>query len=623
MLTYLRLELKRIMRNRRFVLFTFAMPVTIYLLFTHVSGSDGRIGGTDGYAYLMVSMATYSAITGAMSAAGPRLAQERASGWVRQLRTTPLPARDYLATKVLTAMAVALPSVLLLAAMGLLANHVRLPAGHWLTLIVLLWVGTLPFAALGILLAYLLAKESVQGATVLLLMALALLGGLWTPLPILPHTVQMIGHALPTYQLGELGWRTLAGRSPDPRGVAILAAYTLAFAALAAWRYRLGGHPPRRNPRLWASIWLLYLLFPIVGMFGQQPSAARLAGQIALLVLFFAGWAYALTSWPFHRSSPQGWVGLGAVVAAAAGLTVGYGPGWDLIWIYVNVVVLWVLPWRWAVRGILVVVATAVGVSLWQGLGAGDVFFNGFQTALTGIAVYAFVRVSALNNELREAHEELARMAVAEERLRFARDLHDLLGHSLSVVVLKSRLAGRLLEADPARAAAEVRDIEQVASRSLAEVREAVSGYRRVELAAELVGARAALETAGIGCLVDAPPSGLPSPVEEVLGWTVREGTTNVIRHSGATTCRMRFWRDGGTVVLELDDDGHGGTPRGGRGLAGLAERVAALGGRLQAGQRPERGFRLRVELPLQAERAAAPSRLPRAAPAAPDGVPR
>jgi two-component system, NarL family, sensor histidine kinase DesK len=151
-----------------------------------------------------------------------------------------------------------------------------------------------------------------------------------------------------------------------------------------------------------------------------------------------------------------------------------------------------------------------------------------------------------------------------------------------------------------------VADIERAARETLSEVREAVSGYRRTTLAAELAGARIALDAAGIRCTADRlEPSGLPSGVEDVLGWTVREGTTNVLRHSQASHCTIGFQRDDRRVAVEILDDGRGqdGPPQtgdGGAGLAGLAERVAARGGRLEAGPRPRGGFRLRVELPVE-----------------------
>lgn len=239
MLAYLRLEVLRVLRNRRFVFFALAMPVLFYLLFTHlntVSEADRAAWSR----YFMASMATYSAMLAAVSMGSARLATERSSGWVRQLRATPMPANGYLTAKLLAAMAVALPSVLLLAALGA-TNGVRLSAAEWLSFILLVWLGTIPFAALGILLGYVLDKDSAQGASTILLLLLAFAGGLWTPIEILPHGVQVVAKVLPTYRQAELGWNAVGGQAPSGTGVAVLAGWTLVFAVLAGWRYRAGG----------------------------------------------------------------------------------------------------------------------------------------------------------------------------------------------------------------------------------------------------------------------------------------------------------------------------------------------------------------------------------------------
>jgi two-component system sensor histidine kinase DesK len=219
---------------------------------------------------------------------------------------------------------------------------------------------------------------------------------------------------------------------------------------------------------------------------------------------------------------------------------------------------------------------------------------------------------------LRAARNELARLAVAEERLRFARDLHDLLGHSLSLIALKSELAGQLATTAPERAAAEMRDVEGVARTALHEVREAVAGYRQPSLASELRDAREILTAADIACAYDGASVSVPAAVEAVLAWTVREGVTNVIRHSRARHCTIRVTNEDGHAGVEVIDDGAGAPAvsasapsaggSSGNGLAGLAERVAALDGRCEAGSRPEGGFRLSVVLPVGRTMGAVPS---------------
>jgi two-component system sensor histidine kinase DesK len=227
-----------------------------------------------------------------------------------------------------------------------------------------------------------------------------------------------------------------------------------------------------------------------------------------------------------------------------------------------------------------------------------------------GAIVIAFCWSFANSQQLRLAREAMERTAaINEERLRIARDLHDLLGHNLSLIALKSELARRLVDSAPDRAANEMRDVEKVARQALKEVREAVASYRQPTLASELRGAREMLTAAGIAYRAEYDAGalgGLSTAVESVLAWTVREGVTNVIRHSGARQCTILIARDEQSVRVEVADDGKaastqtsdtGGT--GGNGLRGLSERVTALGGHFTAGPADGGGFHLEVTLPL------------------------
>ncbi|HEX6678156.1 MAG TPA: histidine kinase [Actinomycetes bacterium] len=371
--------------------------------------------------------------------------------------------------------------------------------------------------------------------------------------------------------------------------------------------------PSRRQRVYWhvgTLFWIVYLIFDLPGVIRAPQPGSRLALQLALLALVVAAYVYVVVRPPSDTPLPGRGVAILVILAIIVTLVVGRFPGrWIGLLTFVALAVPAAYPRRRAARAVALTVVLTGGLSLWQGLPPSTVSLNCLQTGISGFGMLGFFHIIGLNVRLRRAQDELARMAVADERLRFSRDLHDLLGHSLSVIVLKSELAGGLLETDPVRAATEVREIEQVARRSLAEVREAVGGYRRVALAAELAGARAALDAAGVRATVEEPPRDLPEPVQEALGWAVREGTTNVLRHSGAATCRVGFERDGDRVAVVIADDGAGADPlrrgspsggngSGGSGLAGLAERVAGSGGRLQAGPRPEGGFQLRVEVP-------------------------
>jgi two-component system sensor histidine kinase DesK len=198
--------------------------------------------------------------------------------------------------------------------------------------------------------------------------------------------------------------------------------------------------------------------------------------------------------------------------------------------------------------------------------------------------------------EIRLSQEEVRQMAQVAERERISRDLHDLLGHTLSIITLKAELAGRLVARDPARAAAEIREVEQVSRAALAEVREAIAGMRTRGLAGELEYARIALKAAGVELTVDGTPPKLPPANEAVLAMVVREAVTNVIRHAHASRCRIAIRNKDGEAFVEVHDDGRGGKPVAGGGIEGMRTRLASVGGRLEIGD--ELGMRLRAWLP-------------------------
>jgi two-component system sensor histidine kinase DesK len=221
-------------------------------------------------------------------------------------------------------------------------------------------------------------------------------------------------------------------------------------------------------------------------------------------------------------------------------------------------------------------------------------------TLTAGLAMFGVLQLVRRNQQLAVARQELADLAVTQERGRFARDLHDVLGHSLTVITMKAELAGRLTHADPDRAAAEIADVERIARDALADVRATVAGYRSVSLANELAAARMALDAAGIEADLPTAVDDVASERRELLGWAIREGVTNVVRHSGAKHCRVIVASNG----VEVVDDGRGpaewsGAPRaagnGGNGLPGLRERAAAAGASVSVGAVDGGGFRLRV----------------------------
>ena len=209
--------------------------------------------------------------------------------------------------------------------------------------------------------------------------------------------------------------------------------------------------------------------------------------------------------------------------------------------------------------------------------------------------------------ELDRSRQVQASLAVAEERLRFARDLHDVVGRTLSVVALKAELAAQLARRGRGEAIDEMLEVRRIAQDSLAEMRAVVGGYRSADLEVELAGARSLLASAGIECRVIGDGSGLPAEIQGTLGWVVREGTTNVLRHSEARGCTITLRpASGGTVSLTMDNDGvvagqaaDNGRVRFGSGLIGLAERIAGLGGTVAAQRQHPDQFRLTAELPL------------------------
>ncbi|WP_282703282.1 sensor histidine kinase [Streptomyces sp. CC219B] len=205
--------------------------------------------------------------------------------------------------------------------------------------------------------------------------------------------------------------------------------------------------------------------------------------------------------------------------------------------------------------------------------------------------------------ELDAARETRARLAVAEERLRFGRDLHDVMGRNLAVIALKSELAVQLARRERPEAVEQMIEVQRIAQESQREVRDVVRGYREADLEAELAGARGVLKAAGIDCEVSGPVEGLPDEVQSALGWVVREATTNVLRHGNAQRCAVCVRVEEDRVVLTVENDGVAGTASGsaGSGLAGLRERLAAVDGTLVAG--PEGGtFRVVAEVPLVQE---------------------
>ena len=358
-----------------------------------------------------------------------------------------------------------------------------------------------------------------------------------------------------------------------------------------------------RAPQL---LGLLFLIGPLSDLADASESPARVAA-ISVGVAAFVALYLALLP-PVRALARRGQRAILAALAflaAIAGLTLALGAprSFALLFVYVVAVAGWVLPPAGA-AAVVGATAAAVGAGLAAtGSDSSTVAAYALTILAVGTITAALGSTTRANRELRATRVELARLAVSEERVRIARDLHDLLGHTLSVIALKSELAARLVESDPRRAGAEITDVQRVTRQALTEVREAVHGYRRLAFADALEGAHDALSAAGIDCRVDSTAPELPAEVESALAWAVREATTNVVRHSGARACTITLATDANVVSLQIDDDGSPApmSSADGAGLAGVAERARHLHGTLEAGARPGGGFRLRLTLPLRA----------------------
>ncbi|KQS66202.1 sensor histidine kinase [Modestobacter sp. Leaf380] len=356
--------------------------------------------------------------------------------------------------------------------------------------------------------------------------------------------------------------------------------------------------PPLWRRLAWSVPWLVFQVFPVLDLVTEErPVLARVLIAVAL-VAFTAAYLSVLGRFADPRGVRPDFL---VVVVLATVLSAGLGTSYAGLWIYVSAAAAATLPQRlvWPVTG-AATLASAVVIVSWQDW---TTLFLPVLCPLTAATLWGTRHLLTVNAELREAREELARNAVAEERLRFARDLHDLLGHSLSLIALKSELAGRLAEADPARARTEMADVEAAARRSLAEVRDAVSGYRQISCAQALAEARAALSGAGISFRGPDRVPVLPGPADAVLGWVVREATTNVLRHSRARAVVVTLTEDGVSAALTVTDDGRGpdDSTAPGSGLTGLSERVGALEGTLTGGAGPRGGWQLAATVPLVA----------------------
>lgn len=362
--------------------------------------------------------------------------------------------------------------------------------------------------------------------------------------------------------------------------------------------------PWMRRPWVWRVVGAAFLLWLVPDANTLWHSPHGLIYRVLVLCLLALFCLVYLAVWPDERRpspSLRWWLVLVALGLTLCGLL---GPGSIGVSVYVLISGAATLPTRQAFLMLWVAMA---GIALYTGLSdlgpqwAEVVIFG--SITLMMIALMSNVRAI---RELRAAREEVARLAVAEERNRMARDLHDVLGHSLTTITVKSALARRLTESgDTVRAAAEITDVERLSRQMLTDVRATVSAQRQATLPAELAGARAVLTAAGIEAVLPQATEDVRAEYRETFAYVLREAVTNVVRHSGARRCEVRL----GAYWVEVCDDGigclrsnsgvqlNGGVQPngGGSGLVGVRERLAPLGGSLQLGAGPGGGFRLRA----------------------------
>ncbi|GAA5204165.1 sensor histidine kinase [Streptomyces thinghirensis] len=349
--------------------------------------------------------------------------------------------------------------------------------------------------------------------------------------------------------------------------------------------------------------WLLMGLGSLANIFQGRTSNPWIGG-LGLLVFNSLYIYVAMRSFDEkRRDSPSTRAALAVMALLTCGLSLAYGGNWLLFFPLLGLAAgaalrgRWLGRWGWSLAALAGAVAGFKDG--WNGLNIA------YGTFLSTMVTAAILGLSDAVRQLRAAREELATRAVAEERLRFSRDLHDLLGHTLSVIVVKSEAARRLAPRDLDAALTQITDIESVGRQALTEVREAVTGYREGSLGTELDRARSALTAADVEPVVHRSGPPLPPQTEALLGWVVREAVTNVVRHSGASRCEIAV--TGGTerVRLTVTDNGTGGDGPAqgpGTGLTGLTERLASAGGSLSAGAEARGGFAVTVELPVAAE---------------------
>jgi len=353
---------------------------------------------------------------------------------------------------------------------------------------------------------------------------------------------------------------------------------------------------PKNSEYVWALYSVLYfgffLIDPIAGHFGPRQWFFTILGTVVFLFLYFG------IFWVGRR---QALMHIAAMVLLGAAYA-RYNGGSTTFFIFAAACAPFIVTTELDAVKILLAVEAAAGLTWWAlHLNGWFLLFACGLSFVVGASNIHFAQRNRTNQKLIRAQEEIEHLATVAERERIARDLHDVLGHTLSVIILKSELAGKLMERDPARAGKEICEVEQISRKALSDVRDAIRGYRSHGLAAELAQAKSTLETAGLAVQCDAASTlKIPAVQESVLSLAVREAVTNVVRHAHARSCQMRLEQRNGSCRLEIHDDGRGGFQTEGNGLRGMRERVEMLGGTLH--RETAAGTKITITLPLITE---------------------
>jgi two-component system sensor histidine kinase DesK len=351
---------------------------------------------------------------------------------------------------------------------------------------------------------------------------------------------------------------------------------------------------PRESAHGWvAYIWLAYLGFffidPLLNHAGWKEWLFTGVATAIFLVLYFG---------MFWLERPRSFLHIAGMVAL--GLVVApINPGASTFLVFASAFIPFAVETERAAIALMagIVLLAAIETLVFHLSGWFFFYAGGLSLVVGGSNIYFAQRNRALA-KLRMANDEIEHLAKVAERERIARDLHDVLGHTLSVIILKSELAGKLMDRDPHRAGNEIREVEQISRQALSEVRDAIRGYRSQGLAAELAQAKSTLETAGVAVKCDAAKVTLSPLQEGVLSMAVREAVTNVVRHAQARNCSLRLQQQNGSCHLEIEDDGRGGSQNEGNGLRGMRERVEMLGGSFTRDS--QAGTRLTITVPLR-----------------------